>query len=448
MKRTLLFLLMLLLPAQLLAFDFTLHRLQGQQSGPTLLVVGGIQGDEPGGFNAAALLATHYRMEQGNLWVVPNLNFPSILQRSRGIHGDMNRKFDTLPESDPEYHQIERIKKIIIDPEVDLVFNLHDGSGYYHPTHINRLRNPDRWGQSCIIDQSELPGRRFGNLEELADTAVTRVNAAALSAQHHFHLKNSKTAISDTEMKQSLTYYAVRNNKPAFGIEASKSFATHIRAFYLLTALEAYMDQVGLRFSRDFELTPQGVKQALNENVLVSFGAGRIQLELNNLRPTLNYFPLPKAATIDFSSNNPLVAVLPNRNSYRIHYGNNRLAFLNPQYFDYDESLQGVEMLVDGKLQQVAFGATIPVAKDFLIRGKRGYRVNVIGFQKRGGGSESDLTIAKQQITDSFSIDNGGKIFRVEVYRQNLFSGMVLVDFRQQKQKKELLVAQTTPKKR
>lgn len=442
MKSTLLLLLILLLPAQLLAFDFTLQRLSGSKPGPTLLIIGGIQGDEPGGFNAAALLATHYQVQQGNLWVVPNLNFPSILQRSRGIHGDMNRKFASLPKSDPEYHQVVRIKEIIRHPQVDLVFNLHDGSGFYHPQRINRLRNPDRWGQSCIIDQSELPNSRFGRLEELSRTTVARVNAAALSPQHYFHLKNTETATSDSEMQQTLTYYAVRNNKPAFGIEASKSFATHIRAYYLLTALEAYMEQVGVEFSRDFALTPAGVKQALRENVLVSFGGGRIQLELNNLRQTLNYFPLPKAADIDFSSNNPLVAVLPTHGRYRIHYGNHRLAFLKPQYFDYDESLQGVEMLVDGVQQQVAFGATIKVDNTFLIRGKKGYRVNVIGFQKPGGGNESDLEIVKQQIANHFSIDKSGNIFRIEVYQQKRFSGMILVDFQQRKQLKKSLVAQ------
>lgn len=440
MKSALL-LLLILIPAQLFAFDFTLHRQQGEKPGPTLLVIGGIQGDEPGGFNSAALLATRYRVQQGSLWVVPNLNFSSILQRSRGLYGDMNRKFDSLPKSDPEYHQVLRIKKIIKKPQVDLIFNLHDGSGFYHPTRIDRQRNPDRWGQSCIIDQSELPDHRYGKLEQLTKIAVEQVNAAALSPQHHFHIKNTNTASDDDEMRQSLTYFAVRNNKPAFGIEASKNFPTHIRAYYLLTALESYMRQVGIKYSRDFELTPEGIKQALNENILVSFGGGRIQLELKNLRQTLNYFPLPKTSDLNFSSNNPLVAILPDHNRYRIHYGNNRLSFLKPQYFEYDHSLNAIDMLVDGVQQKVEFGSTIRVTDNFLVRSKQGYRVNVIGYQNPAAQNESDLTIEEQQIADRFSIDNDGRIFRVEVYRQNRFSGMVLVDFREQQENQKSLVA-------
>jgi len=68
MKRPLLLLLFWLLPSAAPAFDFSLHQQQGDQTGPTLLVIAGIQGDEPGGFNAAAILATRYRIEKGQLW--------------------------------------------------------------------------------------------------------------------------------------------------------------------------------------------------------------------------------------------------------------------------------------------------------------------------------------------------------------------------------------------
>ena len=67
------------LPAGAGGLDFTLHRL-GEDQTPGVLVVGGIQGDEPGGFSAATLLITHYRIKKGTVWVVPNLNFPSIIQ--------------------------------------------------------------------------------------------------------------------------------------------------------------------------------------------------------------------------------------------------------------------------------------------------------------------------------------------------------------------------------
>jgi len=344
----------------------------------------------------------------------------------------MNRKFETLSPSDPEYPQVSRIKKIITEPQVDLVLNLHDGSGFYFPEHIDKQRNPKRWGQSCIIDQAVLPEVPFGRLEQLSNAVIAQVNRLALSAGHKFHLKNTHTRESNPEMQRTLTYFALRHNKPACGVEVSKSFPTHLRAYYHLAALEAYMQQLGINFSRDFELTPAAVRQVLRENILVSFGDGRIRLELNNLRPTLKYFPLPKGE-LRFASNNPLVAVIPYRNRYRIHYGNNRLTFLKPQFFNYDDSLEAVEMLVDGNRIQVPFGSRISVTDNFRVQGPAGYRVNVIGYRKPGQRNENGLQIRQGQISRDYSIDKAGKVFRVEVYRDSLFSGMVLVDFGEQK---------------
>jgi len=57
------------------SLDFSLHKLESGIAGNTILIIGGIQGDEPGGFNAASLLVTNYRITKGNVWIVPNLNF-------------------------------------------------------------------------------------------------------------------------------------------------------------------------------------------------------------------------------------------------------------------------------------------------------------------------------------------------------------------------------------
>ena len=81
-------------------FDFDLIK-KGEDDNNTLLVVGGIQGDEPGGFVSASLLATHYEITKGSVWIVPNLNFYSIIKRSRGPYGDMNRKFAHLSKKRP-----------------------------------------------------------------------------------------------------------------------------------------------------------------------------------------------------------------------------------------------------------------------------------------------------------------------------------------------------------
>lgn len=58
-------LLLVCVSASAAPLEFSLHRIEGEQKGPVVLVIGGIQGDEPGGFNAASLLVTHYRLHNG-----------------------------------------------------------------------------------------------------------------------------------------------------------------------------------------------------------------------------------------------------------------------------------------------------------------------------------------------------------------------------------------------
>ena len=80
---------------------------------PTLLVIGGIHGNEPGGYFSAAILAHYYTVDEGNLWIVPDLNRPSIQQNSRGINGDMNRKFADIDPNDPDIEAVQSIQSII-----------------------------------------------------------------------------------------------------------------------------------------------------------------------------------------------------------------------------------------------------------------------------------------------------------------------------------------------
>ena len=63
-------------------FKFDLIQ-KGKQDNNTLLVVGGIQGDEPGGFISASILATHYEITKGSVWIVPNLNFYRFTEHTK-----------------------------------------------------------------------------------------------------------------------------------------------------------------------------------------------------------------------------------------------------------------------------------------------------------------------------------------------------------------------------
>ena len=409
--------------------DFTLHKSSDNPAGKTLLVIGGIQGDEPGGFNAASLLVTRYRINRGNIWVVPNLNFPSIINSSRGVYGDLNRKFAQLSEDDPEFSAIQKIKAIITDPRVDAVLNLHDGSGFYRPRHIDDQRNPDRWGQSIVIDQETLENVPFGDLSAMARKAADRVNRTLFRPDDLYHVHNTRTGEGDLEMAKTLTYYAIGQGKPAFGLEASKNFNTPTRVYYHLQLIEAYMEMMGIDFDRGPSLTPDRIKAMIEEDAQLAFFDNRLFLDVAQARNNLRFVPFRKGSAVQYISSNPILAVVAAGDRYRIYHGNRRLTSIHPQFFDFDTSMKTIAMTIDGDEKNVAFGDRVSVDQWFCVNPNPDYRVNVIGFKRAGGGDEAGLRLIRNDFMRRFSVDRKGFKYRVEVYRKHKFAGMILVDF-------------------
>ena len=409
-------------------FDFDLIK-KGQENNNTLLVIGGIQGDEPGGFISASLLATHYEITEGSLWIVPNLNFYSIIKRSRGPYGDMNRKFAHLSKNDPEYETIQRIKSYIKSDNVKLIVNLHDGSGYYRKSYEDKHHSPNRWGQCSIIDQKDINLNMYGNLEDISQRVVKHVNENLLRDEDIYHVHNTKTRDGDKEMEKTLTYFAINNSKAAFGNEASKNLPTHERAYYHLLALEKYMDVVGIKYKRKFNLSANGVYRAINDDIYISLYDGKIKLPLSQIRDSLKYFPIKKDAEVEFKASNPLLHIVKKGNIYAIHYGNRRLANLKADYQEYDKPNNIVTLEVDGKAKEVKFGTIVDVEKNFLVKDANNYRINVIGYTTKSK-KETNVKIQKFQIAKRFSVDKKGCVYRVEYYNDNKFAGMVLIKFK------------------
>ncbi|MGB6375698.1 MAG: M99 family metallo-carboxypeptidase C-terminal domain-containing protein [Syntrophobacteria bacterium] len=150
---------------------------------------------------------------------------------------------------------------------------------------------------------------------------------------------------------------------------------------------------------------------------------------MTNARKRLVYIPLKRASEIVFRPSSPLVAVVESGESYRVFHGNRRVTRIDPQYFEYDSSIDAITIEVDGDERKVDFGNMVEVAQSFLVVPEKGYRVNVIGFRKPGTHNESGIAIQKDDIKKRFSVDKKGRIYRVEVYREKKFSGMVLVSF-------------------
>jgi hypothetical protein len=234
--------------------ELNVYRIFGEEPGKTIMIIGGIQGDEPGGYLTADLYADIH-LKKGNLIVVPRANFYSILlSRREGLTGDMNRKFGVngnIKKSLDE--EIVIVLKHLI-AQSDLLLNLHEGSGFYSPVWINDMENPKRYGQSIIYDAEmyQLPDNQGSlNLGGLARSIIKKVNSQIENRRYHFRPNDHNTTSEETthhEQRLSATYYALTQaNIPAFGVETSKTIKeleTKVSLHKLV--INTFMDQLGI----------------------------------------------------------------------------------------------------------------------------------------------------------------------------------------------------------
>ncbi|MFC1537919.1 M14/M99 family metallopeptidase [Candidatus Latescibacterota bacterium] len=232
--------------------ELTIYVINGKESGTTMMIIGGIQGDEPGGYLAADLYAD-ILLEKGNLIVVPRANFNSIIRNMRGVNGDMNRKFSSNENEkyDRDDNIVEVLQNLIM--KSDVLLNLHDGSGFYHPEYISDMKNPMRYGQSIIADASFYK-KENGDIIDLEGTAkriIESVNRNIKNPEHHFKFNNHDTISENTkheEQRKSATFFALTESEiPAFGIETSKNIPhAETKVRYQSLVINTFMAEYGI----------------------------------------------------------------------------------------------------------------------------------------------------------------------------------------------------------
>ena len=407
---------------------FDIYKKETNPSQHTLLIIGGIHGDEPGGYFAPAFLEKYYKIKSGNLWIIPNLNVDSIMANNRGINGDMNRKFNMIDKNDKDILTVQRIKEIILEKRVDLILNLHDGFGFYRDVYEDVVFNPNSWGQATIIDQEKIDDK-FGNLDEIANQVKANLNKEGLFEHFHaFNVKNTQTKQKDEQMRQSLTFFAVSNNKPAFAIETSKNITDlTYKVIYQLKSIEEFMNIMNIEFEREFDINNyEDVKSKVYDFGKVTIN-NNISFDLSDIKNSVKFVPLKKENNkFDFSHTLGKVKFIDNK--YEIYIGNIKICDLSPQIFEMTETQNKIKMIVDEKEIETSFASEIDIKNDFKIL-KSELRANIIGFSKNGVDSEDDVLIKKDDIQDIYSLDTNKSKYRAEFYKDGKFIGMIVLNF-------------------
>ncbi len=254
--------------------------IKGEKPGPTIMVQGGIQGDEICGvLTAESLLMA--RVVKGNLIVIPRANIPSLLKRKRGINVDLNRRFDKRYCQFYEDHLADAIKFLV--SLCDGLIHLHEGSGFYSPVFISEMRNPKRYGQSFIIDtytyKNKLP---LGNTLR---PILEALNSQIPNKKYWFKIFNTDTTSPYTlypEQRKSLTYYTLTKKEiPAIAIEVSKDIKNIRWKWKIqLTATKMVLKRLGVYI----DLSPVKEKEILHpreRGLNISIGGVKIMERKN-----------------------------------------------------------------------------------------------------------------------------------------------------------------------
>lgn len=192
--------------------------------GPTVMIVGGLHGNEPAGARAARQIAG-WRLKRGTLVVVPRANVQALAAGTRRTpdtpkaYSDLNRQFPSEAPPRTAFAQILWDKTLEVQP--DLLLDLHEGYDFHR-------RNADSVGSTVI---ATVPAR------DLADEMVTAINGTIDDPSRRYQRLN-------TPIEGSLARCAIeKQGIPAMIVETTtkdQSVAFRARQHRLLvyTALE------------------------------------------------------------------------------------------------------------------------------------------------------------------------------------------------------------------
>lgn len=144
--------------------------------GPVVMVVGGVHGNEPAGYRAAAQ-AKNISIKSGTLLVIPNANKRADNRGVRYIssEGDLNRAFPTSSRGSAKNTLARALYQTVRSYDVDWLIDMHEGYDY------STSRANTSVGQTIIYYPS-------GNTGTMASLMKNTLNRSISASSRKFQL--------------------------------------------------------------------------------------------------------------------------------------------------------------------------------------------------------------------------------------------------------------------
>jgi hypothetical protein len=426
-------------------------KISGEKPGPTVLIFGGIHGDEPGGHFSSEELSK-IKLIKGNLIIVPRVNFPSIMLNRRELYGDMNRKFVSREKpGDPDKEVVQLLKTLM--KEADVFINLHDAYGFHREAYTSKKYNQYCYGQSLIIDCSNFYSKKLAkqvNLGEIGQRILQRVNKQIPDKNYHFGFWDHNSLDPNTqfpEMKKSATYYALTTcSIPAFGLETSKDLPSlYDKVKYQLLVIKEILHEFGLEFiypAVEVEEPELYWVEFLknNSDIIRVNGNTNLRLEPNDKivikQIFSNYSSGLSANILNWGNINDINRELRFTQAAKILVKKNHLTMGKVYLRRYNKNsvrqivvdIGGVEKTIPnwGKIE-------LPKGQYFMIKetqpGFPHIRFDVRGFSLPPGRvDDSRVKIYPADLIKKYSFQEKGTIWFVKIYNAGVFAGSFQVE--------------------
>lgn len=200
----------------------------GAEPGPTVIIIGGLHGDEPAGYLAARKVA-NWRITRGTLIVMPDAHREAIRRKTRGYPGNMNKMFPGDAKGDSMQRLAHSIWNVIREAQPDVLVTLHESRDF----HAN---DPSRFGQTFCFD--------FPRLVPFMERVMRRANADISPRKNKFLIFVAPYPTCPTYQAWS------KLGVPATSIETSKTLPLATRVRYQMMGVQAFLDETGLGYQQ------------------------------------------------------------------------------------------------------------------------------------------------------------------------------------------------------
>jgi hypothetical protein len=156
------------------ATDLYIYR--SGKPGPTVMIVGGVHGNEPAGYKAAGN-AKDYSVKKGTLIVLPQANKRAVAINKRYVsgEGDLNRDFPRTKSESPDNTLSKAIYNAVKTYDVDWLMDMHEGYDYY------KNKSTSSVGQSLIYYPAN-------STKTIASKIVSNLNKGISTSSKKFSL--------------------------------------------------------------------------------------------------------------------------------------------------------------------------------------------------------------------------------------------------------------------